>query len=247
MEALIFDCDGVLVDTERDGHRVAFNMAFGEKGIEIEWGIDEYKNLLSVAGGKERMKYYFNKVGWPQQYADKDELIYELHKQKTKFFMQLIESGKLSLRPGIKRLVDEAISEGIKLAVCSTSNEKSVNLIVEKLLGKERKAHFNGIFAGDVVSRKKPNPEIYKLCKSLLNLDPQKCFVIEDNRNGLLAAKAAGFNCLITTNDYSKEEDFKEADLVVDQLGDGDEIYVTIKTLTKYIQQNNNKQKSIRK
>jgi beta-phosphoglucomutase-like phosphatase (HAD superfamily) len=164
MEALIFDCDGVLVDTERDGHLVAFNKAFAEKGIRVNWGIDEYKELVRIAGGKERMKYYFERKGWPRDYENKDQLIIDLHLLKTKIFMDLIESGALPLRPGVMRIVDEAIANRIKLAVCSTSNEKSVNLIVEKLLGEERCAHFSGIFTGDVVSLKKPDPEIYNLC-----------------------------------------------------------------------------------
>lgn len=235
MEALIFDCDGVLVDTERYGHRVAFNMAFKETGIQVEWNVSEYKELVKVAGGKERMKFYFDKFGWPKQFSNKEQLIVNLHSQKTKLFMQLIESGKLPLRPGIKRLIDEAISKRIKLAVCSTSNEKSVNLIVEKLLGQKRKTCFSGIFAGDVVSRKKPDAEIYELCSTKLKLTPHNCFVVEDSRNGLLAAKTAGFNCLITTNDYTKDENFTEADIVVDELGDGKNIKITIESLIEFL------------
>ena len=235
MEALIFDCDGVLVDTERDGHRVAFNMAFMEMGIPEEWDIKEYKNLVQVAGGKERMKSYFDQHQWPEQYPDREQLIYDLHALKTRFFMQLIESGTLPLRPGVKRLVDEAIAAGVKLAVCSTSNEKSVRTIVEILLGKERRAHFAAILAGDIVSKKKPDPEIYNLCAKTLQINPENCFVIEDNRNGLLAAKAAGFNCLITSNDFSREEDFTEADILVNELGDGENIKITFKDLKQFI------------
>jgi HAD superfamily hydrolase (TIGR01509 family) len=235
MEALIFDCDGVLVDTERDGHRVAFNMAFAEMGIQVEWGVAEYKELVKVAGGKERMKFYFDKMGWPEQYPDKERLIVGLHKKKTELFMNLIESGELPLRPGVKRLVDEAIAEGIKLAVCSTSNEKSVRLIVELLLGEKRKAHFNAILAGDIVPKKKPSPDIYNLCIKTLGLDPRNCFVVEDSRNGLLAAKASGFNCLITTNEYTIEEDFTEADFVVDELGDDGNNNITIGRLKEFI------------
>jgi len=153
MEALIFDCDGVLVDTERDGHRIAFNMAFANKGIDVVWSIEEYKKLLKVAGGKERMKYYFDENGWPGQFDDQEELIFNLHKQKTRFFMQLIESGALPLRPGIKRLVDEAITHNLKLAVCSTSNEKSVRLIVELLLGRKRASNFQAILFGIMLQK----------------------------------------------------------------------------------------------
>lgn len=239
MEALIFDCDGVLVDTERDGHRIAFNMAFADRGIDVVWSVEEYKSLLQVAGGKERMKYYFDEHGWPDRFADQAELIISLHKQKTQFFMQLIESGDLPLRPGIKRIVDEAIANKLKLAVCSTSNEKSVRLIVELLLGTERAGKFEAILAGDIVSRKKPDPEIYNLCIDKLNLNPQECMVIEDSRNGLLAAKSANFNCLITTNAYTVDENFAEADILVSELGDEPDIQITIDDLILMVKNKN--------
>ena len=239
MEALIFDCDGVLVDTERDGHRVAFNMAFTHKNINVKWSIEEYKELLKVAGGKERMKYYFDEIGWPVQYKDREQFILDLHDRKTQFFMQLIETGTLPLRPGIKRLIDEAIENKIKLAVCSTSNEKSVRLIVELLLGKERATHFQAILAGDIVSRKKPDPEIYNLCTERLIINPKNCIVVEDSRNGLIAAKAANFNCLITTNGYTADEDFMEADILVNELGDEPDIQITIEDLIILINNKN--------
>ncbi|MHC4581037.1 MAG: biotin/lipoyl-containing protein, partial [Planctomycetota bacterium] len=145
MKALIFDCDGVLVDTERDGHRVAFNKAFAEKGYDIEWDVELYGKLLEVAGGKERMRHYFDSNGWPADTVDKDALIKELHKLKTDLFMRIIESGQLPLRPGVARLVDEAIAGSVTLAICSTSNERAVNLVAGKLLGPERKARFSEI------------------------------------------------------------------------------------------------------
>jgi len=153
MEAIIFDCDGVLADTERDGHRVAFNRAFAKKGYPIEWGVELYGELLEVSGGKERMRHYFNSYGWPYDVTDKNTLIKELHKLKTDFFLQIIESGELPARAGVTRLIDEAIAADVTLAVCSTSHERAVNLVVEKLLGSERKARFSVILAGDVVSK----------------------------------------------------------------------------------------------
>lgn len=232
MKALIFDCDGVLVDTERDGHRVAFNRAFARMGFKTEWDVDVYGDLLKVSGGKERMKYYFNETGWPEGVSDKDALIADLHKLKTDIFMQIIESGELALRPGVARLVDEAIADGkIALAICSTSNERSVNLIAEKLLGPARKSKFKAILAGDVVSRKKPDPEIYNLASERLDLEPDECVVVEDSRNGLLAAKVADMHCVITTNGYTEKEDFSEADLVVSELGDPPDVKVTLEDL----------------
>ncbi len=236
MKAIIFDCDGVLADTERDGHRAAFNKAFAKKGFAIEWGVELYGKLLEVSGGKERMKHYFDSYGWPCDVADKDALIKELHKLKTDFFMQIIESGELPLRPGVARLVDEAIAVDVTLAVCSTSHERAVNLVVEKLLGHERKARFSAILAGDVVSKKKPDPEIYNLASERLGLEPSECVVIEDNRNGLLSAKAAGMYCVITTNGYTKDEDFTEADLVVSELGDPPNVQVTLETIKNIIE-----------
>ncbi|MHC4432154.1 MAG: HAD-IA family hydrolase [Planctomycetota bacterium] len=236
MKALIFDCDGVLVDTERDGHRVAFNKAFAEKGYDIEWDVELYGKLLEVAGGKERMRHYFDSNGWPADTVDKDALIKELHKLKTDLFMRIIESGQLPLRPGVARLVDEAIAGSVTLAICSTSNERAVNLVAGKLLGPERKARFSEILAGDVVSKKKPDPEIYNLASQRLGAEPSKCVVVEDSRNGLLAAKAAGMRCLVTTNGYTKNEDFDEADLVVSELGDPPNVQVTLEAVRDLVE-----------
>lgn len=221
MNALIFDCDGVLVDTERDGHRVAFNQAFAEKGLDFQWDIDHYGDLLKIAGGKERMRRYFNDVGWPPGASHQDAFIEDLHKLKTDRFMAIISSGRLPLRPGIARLVDEAITAGVTLAVCSTSNERAVTLVVESMLGADRKAHFAGIFAGDMVARKKPDPAVYHLACDELHLDAAGCVVVEDSENGLLAAKAAGMRCIVTISAYTGAENFSTADRVVRNLNDG--------------------------
>ena len=235
LQALIFDCDGVLVDTERDGHRVAFNQAFAEIGLDAEWDVSLYGDLLEIAGGKERMRHYFNANGWPDDIADRDEFIKEMHKLKTDCFMRIIESGQLPLRPGVARLVDEAIEGNVTLAVCSTSNERAVTNVVERLLGPQRRARFAAILAGDVVSKKKPDPEIYNLATKQLNLDPARCVVVEDSRNGLLAAQAAGMHCVVTTNGYTEHEDFSEADLVVGELGEPPNVQVNLETARKII------------
>ena len=231
MIAIIFDCDGVLADTERDGHRVAFNKAFAKKGFQVEWSVELYGELLEVAGGKERMRHYFDSYGWPPDVADKDALIKELHNLKTDYFMEIIVSGQLPLRPGVARFVDEAIAADMTLAICSTSHERAVNLVAEVLLGPGRKARFSAIFAGDVVSKKKPYPEIYNLAAERLGIEPSECVVIEDTRIGLLAAKAAGMHCVVTTNGYTKDEDFTEADLVVSELGDPPNVQITLETI----------------
>ncbi len=218
IQALIFDCDGVLVDTERDGHRVAFNEAFKKHGLDIKWSVGQYAELLQVGGGKERMKSFFNGRGYPEKVTDKDAFIKALHADKTDIFMELIKTGKLPVRPGVKRIIDEALAEDIQVMICSTSNVRAVTAIAEVLVGMERREKMKGIFAGDMAKKKKPDPEIYNLAKDTLGLNPERCVVIEDSRNGLLAAKAAGMYCLVTQSTYTVEEDLKEADRIVPDL-----------------------------
>jgi HAD superfamily hydrolase (TIGR01509 family) len=220
LQALIFDCDGVLVDTERDGHRVAFNEAFRQAGLATVWSVERYGELLTTAGGKERMRRHFDETGWPPEWAERDALIAKLHKLKTDIFMQVIGQGELPLRPGVARLVDEAIANGVRLAVCSTSNERAVQSVVDVLLGPERASHIT-VFAGDIVAAKKPAPDIYNLAATTLGLTPANCVVIEDSNNGLRAAKAAGMRCVVTISSYTAEEDFAQADKVVSNLDDG--------------------------
>ncbi len=231
MEALIFDCDGVLVDTEKDGHRVAFNRAFELFALPVQWDVQLYGELLAVSGGKERMRHYFEQEGWPEQMRQPDQFIRDLHRVKTTLYMEIIEGGRLPLRSGVKRLVDEAVEDGVTLAVCSTSNQRAVKAVVRELLGADRMDRFAAILAGDVVSRKKPDPEIYDLARERLGLQGSRCMVVEDSRNGLLAARAAGMNCVITTSTYTGGEDFSEADAVFEALGDPPGECVTLEDL----------------
>ena len=233
IKALIFDCDGVLVDTERDGHRVGFNRAFKEMGIDAEWSVELYGRLLLVAGGKERMRAYFDEAGWPagtETAEARDELILRLHKLKTEITAGLVAEGALPLRPGISRIVDEAIEAGVKLGVCTTSNPKFIDAVLD-LFGPERKARFDFVHAGDVVAKKKPAPDIYLLALETLGLPPHECMVIEDSRNGLLAARGAGLPTLVTTSTYTIEEDFTGAAKVVPELGDEPTVNVRLADL----------------
>jgi len=233
VKAIIFDCDGVLVDTERDAHRVGFNRAFKEMGIDAEWSVELYGRLLLVAGGKERMRAYFDEYGWPAGTDDdlaKDELILVLHKTKTQITSDIV--ADLPVRPGILRIIDEAIANDVKLGVCTTSNPKFIDAVLD-LFGAERKAAFSFVHAGDVVKKKKPAPDIYLLAQETLGLDPQECVVIEDSRNGLLAATGAGLPCLVTMSTYTVDEDFREAARVVPELGDGASVNVTLQDLAE--------------
>ena len=234
MKALIFDCDGVLVDTERDGHRVAFNRAFRDFGLHLDWTVELYGRLLKqVAGGKERLQQYFDEIGWPEDAGeDRTAYVARLHAHKSLVFQQLVRVGALELRPGINRIADEAHAAGIRLGVCTTAREESV-LAVLDLMGQERKARFEHVLAGDVVSRKKPDPEVYLLAAERFGLEPRECMVIEDSNIGIRAALGAGMNCVITTSSYTFDEEFTGAAQVVPELGDGANVNITIRDLTK--------------
>jgi len=233
--ALLFDCDGVLADTERDGHRIAFNMAFKENGLKngdkaMEWDEVEYGILCEIGGGKERMMGYWDQIGYKE---GNWELAKKLHERKTAIFMELVETGKIPLRPGVTRLVDEALSfdPPVKVAVCSTSNEKAVSQIV-KMMGPERASKIQ-IFAGDIVQFKKPAPDVYNLAASTLMVKPEDCMVIEDSTIGLAAAKAALMSCVVTKSTYTKNENFADAELIVDDLETGNVDILTCEGLTQ--------------
>jgi HAD superfamily hydrolase (TIGR01509 family) len=215
--ALIFDCDGVLADTERYGHLPAFNATFEHFGLAAHWSPEEYGEKLRIGGGKERMASLFDDPAFAAAHK-KDELA-TWHQTKTAIFKQLVADGKLPPRPGIARIIGEALQAGWTVAVASTSAEASVRAVLENAVGAERAALIP-VFAGDIVPAKKPDPAIYELTVSSLGLGKADTLVIEDSRNGLLAATGAGLRCLVTVNGYTKDEDFTEAVLVVSELGD---------------------------
>ena len=221
IKAILFDQDGVIIDTERDGHRVAFNKTFKEFGYDFEWDPDYYHELLQVAGGKERMKHHLHTKGFgiPVKPEEEDELIKTMHKRKTAIFVDLIESEQLPLRSGVRRLMKETMDAGLVLGVCTTSNERSAHAVAYKIL---KDIKFDFVLAGDVVKNKKPAPDIYNLALEKTGLKPEECVVIEDSRNGVLAAKAAGMHVVVTTNGYTEKEDVSDGDIVVTSLGDSD-------------------------
>lgn len=234
VSAIIFDCDGVLADTERYGHLPAFNQTFREVGVPLHWSEEEYGRKLQIAGGKERMASdltpeFVRVHGLPADPEGRAALLAGWHKRKTEIYTEMVAAGKLPPRPGIRRIIGEAQDAGWKLAVASTSAEPSVRAILDRAAGPERAARFDVLLAGDCVPHKKPAPDIYLLALERLGVDPAGVLVIEDSRNGLEAAVAAGLCCLITVNGYTEHEDFSEAALVVSSLGDpGEERSVVI-------------------
>lgn len=225
MTTLIFDCDGVLADTERYGHLPAFNATFHEFGLPVEWSPEEYGRLLAIGGGKERMATlltpaFVHTVGLPTDAEGQVAELARWHKRKTAIYTDMVAEGRLPARPGIERLIGEAQDAGWRLAVCSTSAEPSVLAILDHAVGPARAARFDLVLAGDVVARKKPAPDIYELALARLGVPPASVLVVEDSRNGLLAAVGAGLRCVVTVNGYTEDEDSSEAVLVVSSLGD---------------------------
>jgi len=225
--SLIFDCDGVLSDTERDGHLPAYNQTFAEFGLPVQWSEEEYGEKLRIAGGKERMASlltadFVRRAGLPAGPDRQREMLAAWHARKTAIYTERVKAGALPARPGVRRLIGEALDARWTLAVASTSADAAVRAVLEHVAGKEDAKRFAVVLAGDIVPHKKPAPDIYRLAIARLGVLPSSTLVIEDSKNGLDAASGAGLRCLVTVNAYTRDEDFREAVMVVSSLGDPD-------------------------
>lgn len=224
MPALIFDCDGVLADTERDGHLPAFNQTFAEFGLPVCWSPESYADQLQFSGGRERIAHllspeFVRAVGLPTDPIIQAELVARWHRRKVTIYAERVASGYLDGRPGVARLAAEAQAAGWLLAVASASAEAAVRAVLTHVVGPALAAHF-AVFAGDSVATKKPAPDIYQLALEQLGVAPDNALAIEDSRQGLLATVGAGIRCIITPSSYTHNERFDEAILVVSSLGD---------------------------
>jgi HAD superfamily hydrolase (TIGR01509 family) len=226
LQALIFDVDGTLADTERDGHRPAFNAAFAEAGLDWHWSVELYGELLAVTGGKERMRHYLAQYRSDFEldkrvYSDLDALIAQLHRRKTEHYVERLGQGGIPLRTGVLRLLREAREAGVRLAIATTTTPANVTALLESGPEPRLLNWFEVIAAGDVVQQKKPAPDIFELALAQLNLPASACVAIEDSENGVRSALGAGLDALlVTTSSYTESQDFGGATLVVDQLGE---------------------------
>jgi HAD superfamily hydrolase (TIGR01509 family) len=191
----------------------------------VAWSEEEYGRKLQIAGGKERMASVLTPEfcaanGLPLDPDEQAELLADWHRRKTAIYTEMVAAGRLPTRPGIRRLITEAQDAGWMLAVASTSAEPSVRAILEQAVGAERAARFDAVLAGDIVAAKKPAPDIYLLALERLGTPASEVLVVEDSRNGILAAAGAGLRCVMTVNGYTEEEANDEAILVVSSLGD---------------------------
>jgi HAD superfamily hydrolase (TIGR01509 family) len=224
LQALIFDVDGTLADTERDGHRVAFNRAFAEAGLKWDWSVLLYGDLLAIAGGKERIRYYINEYRPDfEPPADLDQFIADLHAVKTRYYQQLVAQGAIPLRRGVKRLLKEAREQKMRLAIATTAALPNVTALLEHTLGSDSPSWFEVIAAGDIVPAKKPAPNIYHYVLQAMDLDARDCLAIEDSNHGFLASSQAGIKTVVTINAYTRNQDFSGAILVLNHLGEPDQ------------------------
>lgn len=223
LQAILFDVDGTMADTERDGHRVAFNLAFREAGLDWHWDVPTYGELLAVTGGKERIRHFIDThapalpavddlAGW----------IAGLHKAKTAHYLALLQRGEIPLRPGVRRLIDEARATGMRLAITTTTTPENVTGLLQATLGEDSPEWFELIAAGDIVPAKKPAPDIYTWTLEKMGLDPDETIALEDSANGVRSARGAGVPVVVTINDYTAGDDFAGAIAVHTQLGEPD-------------------------
>lgn len=222
LEAIIFDVDGTLADTERDGHRLAFNAAFADAGLDWEWSVPLYGGLLRVTGGKERIAEYL-RLYRPDFVAARplDEFIRDLHRRKTEHYVAMMQDGGIPLRSGVLRLLREAREAGVRLAIATTTTPENVDALLSAVPEPGLMGWFEVVAAGDVVPNKKPAPDIFDFALRELGLPPSACVAVEDSDNGVRSALGAGLDALVVTfSSYTSGQDFSGAALVVDQLGE---------------------------
>lgn len=203
LQALIWDVDGTVAETERDGHRVAFNQALEEMGAGWQWDVQTYGSLLRVAGGFERLIYDMEgRRTAPASASERESLARAVHQRKNQLYTAMVASGKLSARPGVHRLMGECTDAGIALAIATTTGRRNVEALFTGLVGPRWYERFSAIVCAEDASDKKPDPLVYRLALERLGMDPQDALAIEDSPNGLAAASAMEIGALITRSQY---------------------------------------------
>ncbi|MFD6270386.1 HAD-IA family hydrolase [Nocardia asteroides] len=214
LAAVIFDVDGTLVDSERDGHRVAFNAAFAEAGLPDRWDVDRYGELLRIAGGTQRMTHWFETTGRSPEHAA--ELARRLHPRKTQLMRDLVRDGLIQPRPGAHELIERLAGDGIPMHVATTGTRAWVEPLLRTAFGDV----FDTVVTGTEVPDLKPSPAVYLEVLHRIHLHPEQVVAVEDSANGVLSATAARIPCVAAQNAYTRTQDLSAAVLVADGLDD---------------------------
>jgi beta-phosphoglucomutase-like phosphatase (HAD superfamily) len=220
LKALIFDVDGTLADTEHL-HLRAFNAAFADADLDWHWSVPLYGTLLRVAGSRERIRHFIDEYHPDlSHYEDREALVSRLGASKNRYYAQLVRQGEARFRPGVGRLIKEARGAGLQLAIASTAQYDNIRVLLEANLGADAIGPFAVIAAGDVVEQKKPSPAIYRWVLEQLQADARDCIAFEDSQNGVCSAVGANVRTVVTVNDFTIKDDFADASIVLDCLGE---------------------------
>jgi HAD superfamily hydrolase (TIGR01509 family) len=212
IKAVLWDVDGTLAETERDGHLVAFNLAFEALGIPWRWSERRYAELLAVAGGRERLLHDMrSQQGAPADRAGRETLAGRVHQLKNEFYARIVSSGGLSLRPGVRELLEECERAGLRMAIATTTSRPNVELLLETLLGQHWAARFAAVLCARDAPRKKPDPQVYALALEALDVRPHEAIAMEDAPAGIAAATAAGVPVIVTHSHYFPTVDTRGA------------------------------------
>ena len=213
LKALLFDVDGTLAETE-ETHRIAFNAAFEQFSLDWHWDYDLYCKLLSVTGGKERMRHYATTIGLNETDIS-DDTIRSIHLAKTDIYIEKVERAEICLRPGIEKLINDARAANLELAIVTTTSDVNAKRLIAATLGSDAISWFSVWATGDRVKRKKPDGEIYQLALDELKLCADECAAIEDAPQGLAAARAVSVPTIVTVSSYSVDMEFNGAMRIV--------------------------------
>jgi len=219
LQAVIFDVDGTLAHTERDGHRVAFNRAFEELGFSDRWDADLYGELVKVTGGGNRIAHYFTSYKGLDA-ADAEHLAAKIQPVKTRLFVEVAGSGSIPPRPGLVAFLVDLFKAQLRLAIATTGSRAWVIPLVEGVSKVAGLPEFEAIVTGNDVERLKPFPDAYQVALERLSLESAQVVAIEDSKNGVRAAKSAGCLCLAVKGEYADPSELEAADLVVDDYGE---------------------------
>jgi HAD superfamily hydrolase (TIGR01509 family) len=203
LQALLWDVDGTLAETERDGHRVAFNQAFDALGLPWRWGVERYGQLLAVTGGRERLLHDMaSRSEAPVLPSEREALARAVHQRKNALYAEIVRAGGVTLRPGVAELLEECRSRGVRLAITTTTSRANVEALLRANLGASWASWFEALVCGEDVRAKKPDPEVYTIALQRLGLGPLQCLALEDSPGGVAAARGADVPVLVTRSAY---------------------------------------------